>query len=653
MPAGRLQSLRAPASQAPAGRRPGRPGRGRSSLRRWLLVGITAVMACGVLLGLAFAGSPATLPEGVRIAGVDVGGLSATAARRQLERRSASLGRVPVTFVAGTHRWSVTPRSLGVEVDWAAAVEAAHRQGGGFGPVRGFRRLQTRFFGAELAPPTRIWDGALVYTVKRMAKVVDRRPQNASVQLRGLTPVIAGGSPGLALERDAAELVVARALASFSRRIVGLPVRVTAAEVRAANLRPALRQAKRALSAPVRLRLGTTRWRLPRWRIAELLSLPRAGSQELSVGGAGADRYFRRLSTTVEQEPEEASFVVSGSTVSVLPSRPGLGVDVPATRRRLLAALRSRSDREARLVVRTTAPARTTAGAKRMGITGLVGGYTTEYGGEPNRLHNVRLVAELIDGALVAPGATFSFNETTGERTAEKGFLEAPVIINGELQTGLGGGICQVSTTVFNAAYEAGLEIATRTNHALYISHYPLGRDATVNYPDLDLRFRNDTSSWLLLRTFVGDSALTVNLYGSPAGRRVETEAAPLVERAAAPVQRIADKGLLVGEQVLVQGGQPARSTSVRRRVYDAGGTLLHDTTWSSYYRSERAIVRVGSKPKPKPKVVPEVKPKPSDTPAGSTTTATTEPDKAAVPPPPPAAGDTAPPPPGPLSVQP
>ena len=80
-----------------------------------------------------------------------------------------------------------------------------------------------------------------------------------------------------------------------------------------------------------------------------------------------------------------------------------------------------------------------------------------------------------VDGKLIAPGATFSFNQATGERTAAKGFLEAPVIINGELSTGLGGGVCQVSTTVFNAAYEAGLPITARTNHALYISHYPLG----------------------------------------------------------------------------------------------------------------------------------------------------------------------------------
>ena len=237
-----------------------------------------------------------------------------------------------------------------------------------------------------------------------------------------------------------------------------------------------------------------------------------------------------------------------------------------------------------------------------MGITGVVGSYYTTYGGIPSRLHNVALVAQLIDGALIAPGGTFSFNGTTGERTAEKGFQEAPVIINGELQTGLGGGICQVSTTVFNAAYEAGCEIDERTNHALYISHYPLGRDATVNYPDLDLKFTNDTDNWLLLRTFVGSGSLTVNLYGTPQNRRVESAEQPLRVVGAPKINRVPDPTLLKGKSEVLEYGQPARATSVSRTVYDSNGTVLHEDTWYSSYRSEPKVVRVGTKPKPKPR---------------------------------------------------
>ena len=169
-------------------------------------------------------------------------------------------------------------------------------------------------------------------------------------------------------------------------------------------------------------------------------------------------------------------------------------------------------------------------------------------------------MARLIDGTLIKPGATFSFNATTGERTADKGFQEAPVIINGELQNGLGGGVCQVSTTVFNAAFEAGLPIDARTNHALYISHYPLGRDATVNFPDLDLRFSNDTDHWLLLRTFVGAGSLTVNLYGTPLDRRVESTTAPLEVTGPVPVEETDDPSLEKGKRVVDEFGSPPRA---------------------------------------------------------------------------------------------
>jgi vancomycin resistance protein YoaR len=400
----------------------------------------------------------------------------------------------------------------------------------------------------------------------------------------------------------AAEVMV-RALSSFHRDTrIGLPVSMQAPTIVAADLEPALQQARRAISAPVRLSLGETRWVVPRWRIAKLIELPRDGVTSLRLGGSEADAWLASLARRVRQTPRDATFAVNANnTVRVVPARPGVGLDVEASSRAILAAMTSAAPRSAALVVEETQPARTTADAKAMGVTGVVGGYTTIYGGDPNRLHNVRLVAKLVDGALIPPGKEFSFNGTTGERNAAKGFLEAPVIINGELQTGLGGGVCQVSTTVYNAAYEAGLPIAERTNHALYISHYPLARDATVNYPDLDLRFRNDTDGWLLLRTFVGSSSLTVRLYGTPANRRVESDVSPLVATRAAPVKKIVDPKLEPGEVKVEESGAPYRRTQVTRRVYAPDGKLLSEATFYSSYVGEARVLRVGPK-KPKPK---------------------------------------------------
>jgi vancomycin resistance protein YoaR len=163
---------------------------------------------------------------------------------------------------------------------------------------------------------------------------------------------------------------------------------------------------------------------------------------------------------------------------------------------------------------------------------------------------------------------------------------------------------------VFNAAYEAGLDITERTNHALYISHYPQGRDATVNYPDLDLKFVNDTKKWLLLRTFVGSSALTVNLYGAPQRRRVESEVGALRVVGNPPTTWRKDPTIAKGRRVVADAGSSPLATSVRRRVYDAKGSLLYDNTWYSSYRGEKKIVLVGTKPKPKPEPKPEPKPK-------------------------------------------
>jgi vancomycin resistance protein YoaR len=571
-------------------------------LWQWSVLVVSLLVLSGVALGLAFAGSPETLPEGTRIAGIDVAGLTPGDARRMLERRAREREHSPVTFTAGGRRWRVKPAAIIEETDWGAAVEAARREGEGFGPFRGLRRLEVRVFGADITPRTRVYDEALEYKVNQFGDALDRPRIEPSLRLRGLHPRIVPGKTGLVLDRDAAAHVVARALVGFSRAPVALPVRADVPRLSARDLTEPQARVRTILSAPGELAYGPGGWRLTRWRLATMLELPAKGSTAVRIGGPGASRYFARLRKRVDRPPQDASFAIGdGNRVRVLPAKSGRELDAKATARGLLQAALRPAGRVARLRVVRRRAELTTSEARGMGITGLVAAYETIYGGEPNRLHNVRLVARLIDGKLIAPGATFSFNDTTGERSEDKGFREAPVIINGELQTGLGGGVCQVSTTVFNAAYEAGLPIEDRTNHALYISHYPLGRDATVNYPDIDLRFTNDTGRWLLLRTFVGSSSLTVGLYGRPVNRRVESEAAPLRVTGPAPVKRVPDPTMFVGTTALQDGGEPSRSTSVRRRVFDASGKVLYDHTWYSSYRGEARVIRYGTKPRPKP----------------------------------------------------
>ena len=586
-------------------------------MRRAIVLLVAAVVAAGVVLGLVFAGSPTKIAGGVRIDGIDVGGLEATDARALLERRAGALAGRPIVFVAAGHRFAVRPNELGVVSDWKEAVASAQRQGDGFGPLRGFKRLDVDFFGADVTPPTTVLNGSLQYELNQIAKKVDRLPVDAAVVRRGLAIVVLPARTGVRLDRSAAAQLMVERLASLDRTSapVPLPLNTTRPHVRALALIPVAAQARLALSAPVRLRLGPTRWLVRPKRLAQLLELPSGGQTALRIGGPAAESWLKQLGARVETPPRNATWAVSGPHVRLVPAKPGLQLDAVGSVQAVLhAALRPRV-RVAQLVVEEEPAKRTTAQASKMGINALVSTYTTIYGGIPNRIHNVELVAHLVNDKLIAPGETFSFNKTTGARNAAKGFLVAPVIVNGELTTGLGGGVCQVSTTVFNAAFEAGVQITDRTNHALYISHYPQGRDATVDYPDVDLKFVNDTDHWLLLRTFVGPSSLTVSLYGTPTGRKVESTTSPLVTRGKAPVKKTVDPTLKPGEKVIDDPGEPSLATSVTRDVYAADGKLLYHNVWYSSYRSSPELLRVGPKKK---------KPAKAKKPASPTTTQTT-----------------------------
>lgn len=154
----------------------------------------------------------------------------------------------------------------------------------------------------------------------------------------------------------------------------------------------------------------------------------------------------------------------------------------------------------------------------------LVAAFTTRYTpGEP-RVTNIRRAAELLDGTRLAPGETFSMNEALGERTIERGFVPAPQILNDRFVDSVGGGISQVATALYNAAFFAGLDLVAHTPHSIYITRYPLGREATISWGGPELVFRNDWPAPLRVRLRTTDTELTVRFYSAKLGRRVETE---------------------------------------------------------------------------------------------------------------------------------
>jgi vancomycin resistance protein YoaR len=572
-----------------------------------------------MLVGIAFAGSADEIASGARIAGIDVGGLTAAKARQKLEKASARVAWVPIEFVVENKRFEVAPAQLGIDIDWTDAVASARHDGDGSELLRGFKRLRVRLFGSDIQPAVEHSDSALTRLLDRISNSVDRPAREPALVLDESKPTVVPGHSGRVLDRKAAAALVIETLASFERgEEVTLPMRVDEPRVHRSDLVRVAGEMRTVVSAPVTLEMSGSRWTISPEEIQKMLVFPHGGERQLSIDSSEKNAFMSALARQLSRPAKNATFAISGRSVHVVPARPGTALDRERTAKAIMRAALSRRHRIAGLVLDATQPARSTEQARSMGVTGLVGSYETSFTGTANRIHNVELVAKLIDDKLIAPGATFSFNQTTGERSAQKGFLTAPQIVNGQLVDALGGGVCQVSTTVFNAAYEAGLDITARTNHALYISHYPLGRDATVSWPSPDLKFRNDTDHWLWLRTFSSSDALLVAIYGTLQHRRVVSQTAPLQMTGAPPVKRVPDPTLVVGKKVVEDPGEASYTTHVRRRVYAADGKLIHDNTWYSNYRSSPKVVRVGTKSKKKKKTTT------GTTTTGTTTTGTT-----------------------------
>jgi vancomycin resistance protein YoaR len=565
-------------------------------------VGAAALLVVALLVGLAYAGSPAELAEGTEVAGIDVGGLTRAQAVALLQDEFAKVSSDPIEFLAGETTFPLAADQLGVEPDWRAAVAAAARTSGGFGPLRGFRRLHTRFFGAEVLPSLAVSNAALEYALDQISERVDREARSAALVRRDMRLVVVPERAGARLEREAAAETLVRALGSIERAEggVALPVRVTAPPVTAGMLAPAARRARVALSGPVRLRGAARSFRLSPRRIAELLSLPRDGATRLAIAGPRADAYFRALAARIGNPPMDATWEVSGDSVRIVPARAGTELDVPATARALLRAATSRLNRVATVSVVEALPERSTADARAMGIEHAMGAYKTYNSGTWDRITNLRLGVTLLDGTLVPPGGTFSLNGAIGERTVERGFRSAPVIIGTEYAEEVGGGTSQVATTVFNAAWEAGLKITERNPHSLYISRYPLGRDATVYWPSLDLKFQNDTSSWVLVKGFPESDGISVAIYGGER-RRVESSSGSMTVTGSAPVKRVKDPMLPMGRTVVEESGSSPSRTSVTRTIYGEDGEVLRTETWTTSYKGETRVVRVGTKPKAPP----------------------------------------------------
>ncbi|MDR3686806.1 MAG: VanW family protein, partial [Coriobacteriia bacterium] len=300
--------------------------------------------------------------------------------------------------------------------------------------------------------------------------------------------------------------------------------------------------------------------------------------------------------------PRDARLLVQGNAVVIAPSSDGSGPDIARFVSDAAPILKNAAGTHTVVLHAKTRPAQlTTAEARAMGVHDKISTFTTTFsGGAVGRANNIRVLAAALDGKLVAPGATFSVNGAVGERTAAKGYQAANAIVQGKLVPQVGGGICQVCTTLFNAVFMSGLPILERQPHSFYISHYPTGRDATVSWGGPDLRWKNTTSHWVLVSVSTTDAsstagAVTISLWGTNPGYNVAFTTGPFTNIKPFPTVNVPDPTIPAGSKAVLDPGAPGGRVVVVRTVKKQG-TLVRQDTFVSDYTPKEATVRVGTK---------------------------------------------------------
>ena len=301
------------------------------------------------------------------------------------------------------------------------------------------------------------------------------------------------------------------------------------------------------------------------------------------------------LASELDATPQNAQVTVrDGAVILVARSRPGQTLDVEATAARMVTALDA-SVPQIEAVVTVVEPGFTTEEAGE--LRARLATYTTRLAANPNRTHNIALASGFVRGVILPPDGVFSYNKTVGPRTLERGFKEAPVLVDDELVPGDGGGICQVSSTLFNVALLADFKILSRTNHSRPVAYLPAGRDATVVYAALDLLFRNTTGRHVLLWTEVRGSRLTISAFGTPAEAK---EIAILVEdrQVIPPPSGTVTKNdpELAAGTTETREAQPGFRVKTYRVVKVGGEVVRREFIGMSYYRPVPRTIRVGTK---------------------------------------------------------
>jgi vancomycin resistance protein YoaR len=547
-----------------------------------LVLALLVAVAGAALFARAYTLRDSVLP-GVSVAGVDVGGLSRADAQVRLQQELAPRLARPVRVTVGEGAFAVLPDRV-----WAldlAATEQLAFQAGRESVSSRLGALTGPFAPERSVVPVLDLRPGEVREVRATLREVTARPVNARLQVEGGSVVV---SPGRAGTDVAVEPLLAsvQAAALGGSDAVSARIRSVAPGITTEEAEAVAAEARAVLAGPVTIRfrgenVGALR---PRELAGAVRFAQAGGTYEITLDPRQVQRALLPMVEARLRAPVDATFKVVGPRVRVVRGRPGTTLDAEQAARSVLAAGRGPGGRVAVVALTALAAEFSTKEAKALGIREQISTFTTDMGeSSANRIWNVHLIGDYMDGEIIRPGETFSYNDRIGPRTAERGFREGQMIFGGVLIPSIGGGVCQTATTIFNAAFEAGLPIKTRYNHSFYISHYPVGRDATVSWGGPDLVFRNDLKNAILVKTSYTDHTFTVSFYGTKQGRRVVATTSERTNYTQPRLQYAVDPSAPRGSVRTAAGGGPGFDVNVHRTVYQRGKVLREDDFFTRY----------------------------------------------------------------------
>jgi vancomycin resistance protein YoaR len=580
-----------------------RPAR-RSSLAGWLVVVLALVLL--VLLGGVLAllvgerlYSGYIYPH-ISVRGVDVSYQDSAAARDSLEHHFSTYLHQPVELVYNDQVWHPTAVDLGLRLDLDTTLGTALALGRADTEIESARMVADIWAeGVDVPLSASVDQQTLQHYLLDIAQEIERPARNASVGLDGADVVVVSEENGVQVLADETLAEITAALQQFEQRRIHVRTRTLEPTVHDTDIAGVIFGAHTMLDGPITLSSNAVqcepacRWEWPPELISSWLHLESTPGENgrpvysLSVDQSALQRALIPIANMLRRDGTLPRVDWNGGNMAImLPGTSGRGLDAALALERINQALQG-GERHIELPITDIPPPVVDSNLASLGISEVVGiGVSSFRASQPYRITNIQAGARRMNGILIPPGGSFSFNGSLGPVNGANGFVQGSAIVDNRTQQEWGGGLCQVSTTMFRAAFWAGLPITERHEHTFRIGWYeelgePPGLDATIFTGVNDLRFVNDTGGWLLTQALVDtyNQKLTIILYGQPTTRQVSMSHAILSRTPALrkPLY-IDDPSLPAGYVKQTDWAQPGMHVQVYRTVWEGGQVARQDT---------------------------------------------------------------------------